>query len=363
MSKKLYFTVGPAELYFTAEEHIKTALKEQIPSISHRSIAFQNIYRKAAGNLRELLNIPESYHIFFLSSGTETWERILQNCVEKSSCHLVNGSFSKRFAQTAKDLGLKTEVLKAKDGECYVPQDIILPNDCELIALTYNETSTGAMMPVKDIAELRNAFPDTLLAVDVVSAAPYIDFPIEQVDTLFFSVQKGIGLPAGLGIWIVNEKCLKKAEEKQEKGLSIGSYHSIPSLLENSVKYMTPETPNVLGIYLFGQVMEDMNRKGIEQIKQETNYKAAVLYNAIESCNYLKPFVSNKQCQSKTTIVAELINGASSEKLHQYLKAKNMVVSTGYGDYKNQHIRIANFPTHSKEQIEMLADALLAYQE
>lgn len=362
MSKNLYFTVGPAELYFTVEDHIKQALKEQIPSISHRSIAFQNIYRKAAGNIRELLNIPESYYILFIGSGTEAWERILQNCVEHTSCHLVNGSFSKRFAQTAEALNLKTEIIKAEHGFCCTPSDIILPSDCELIALTHNETSTGVTQPAKDISQIRAAFPDALLAVDVVSSAPCFDFPVSDVDSLFFSVQKGIGLPAGLGVLIVNERCINKAELKQEKGHSIGSYHSILSLIENSVKYQTPETPNVLGIYLLGQVMENMNQKGIDQIKQEINYKAAVLYQAMETCTYLRPFVNNHQCRSKTTLVAELEDPALSEKLRNYLKAKNMIVSTGYGEYKQNHIRIGNFPTHSKEQIEMLADALVAFK-
>ncbi len=75
-----------------------------------------------------------------------------------------------------------------------------------------------------------------------------------------------------------------------------------------------------------------------------------------------KPFISKAECRSKTTIVAELHDERESEKIHNYLKEKNMIVSTGYGDNKNKHIRIANFPTHSKEQIEMLADALLSYR-
>lgn len=362
MSKNIFYTVGPAALYYTAEEHLKNALREQIPSISHRSLDFQNIYRKAAGNLRELLDIPESYYILFIGSGTEGWERILQNCVESTSCHLVNGAFSKRFAQTASALNLKTQLIKSEEGLCCQPKHIILSNDSELIALTHNETSTGVMQPAKDIAELREAFPDTLLAIDVVSSAPYLNFPVSQADSLFFSVQKGFGLPAGLGVWIVNERCIRKADQKQENGHSIGSYHSIPSLVEHAVKYQTPETPNVLAIYLLAQVLEDMNQKGLKQIRQETDYKAAVLYQALETCTYLKPFVSNAACRSKTTIVAELQDERESEKIHKYLKEKNMLVSTGYGDYKNKHIRLANFPTHSREQIEMLADTLVAYR-
>ena len=362
MHRKLHFTAGPSALYFTAEEHLKQAIREQVPSLSHRSIDFQNIYRKAAGNLRELLEIPENYHILFLSSGTEAWERLLQNCVKEKSCHLVNGAFSQRFAETAQALNLETEVINATHGSCCKPEELILPDKTELIALTHNETSTGAMQPSEDIAAIRKAFPNTLLALDVVSSAPYLNFPVQQVDSLFFSVQKGFGLPAGLGVWVVNERCYKKAEQKQEEGLSVGSYHSLPNLIAHSVKYQTPETPNVLDIYLLAQVAEDMNRKGISQIKKETDYKAAVLYQTIEECNYLQPFVKNKACRSKTTVVAELQNNMSNEELLKYLESKNMEVSTGYGEFKNRHIRIANFPTHSKEQIEMLADALIAFQ-
>lgn len=362
MSKNIFFTVGPSELYFTVEQHMKEALRKQIPSMSHRGTAFQNLYRHAAGHLRELLQLPESYYVLFLNSGSEAWERILQSCVEHKSCHLVNGAFSKRFAQTASELGLETEIVNAEDGLCCEPKNLLLSNDSELIALTYNETSTGVMQPVGDIADIRKGFPDTLLAVDVVSAAPYLTFPAEHVDSLFFSVQKGFGLPAGLGVLIVNERCLSKASKKQESGKNVGTYHSLPSLIEKAEGYETPITPNVLGIYLLGKVAEEMNLKGIAQIRRETEQKAAILYQAMDDCDYMSPFVEIKACRSKTTLVAKMHDSALHKPLMDYLAGKNMKVSSGYGKYKDQHIRIANFPAHSKEQIEQLADALLAFK-
>ena len=45
--------------------------------------------------------------------------------------------------------------------------------------------------------------------------------------------------------------------------------------------------------------------------------------------------------------------------LIEYLKSKQLIIGSGYGDFKDQHIRIANFPAHSKESIEMLVDEMV----
>ena len=79
--KKIFFTVGPSQIYPTIPNHIKNALKENVFSLSHRSEEFINIYKNTAKNLRILLNIPSTHHIFFTSSALEGMERTIQNTV------------------------------------------------------------------------------------------------------------------------------------------------------------------------------------------------------------------------------------------------------------------------------------------
>ncbi|MEJ2006521.1 MAG: aminotransferase class V-fold PLP-dependent enzyme [Cyclobacteriaceae bacterium] len=93
---KIYFTPGPSQLYFTVQEHLRTAIRKDIPSISHRSKQFELIYQETAERLTSLLNIPAGYQILFTSSATEVWERIIMNLVGHESYHLINGAFSKR---------------------------------------------------------------------------------------------------------------------------------------------------------------------------------------------------------------------------------------------------------------------------
>ena len=355
--KKFFFTPGPSQLYYTAEEHIKNALKESVPSISHRSKAYEKIHAAAIENIRELLNLPDDYHIFFTSSATEIWERIVQNLVERESFHLVNGAFSRRFHEIAENYGINALYSEAKAGTVVEAESLLIPETAELISITHNETSTGASQPVEDIYKIRQAFPDQLIAVDVVSSAPYVNLDYAQIDTAYFSVQKCFGLPAGLGVWIVNDRCMQKAQQLLNNDLIIGSYHSLPSLHEKGIKNQTPETPNMLGIYLLGKIAEDMLNKGLEQIRRETDYKAAVLYEAFNQSDLLSTFVDNKAHQSKTTLVAQC--SVPSAEIINKLAERSFIIGGGYGSFKNDHIRIANFPTHSKEHMEILADELV----
>lgn len=349
------FTPGPSQLYFTVQDHVRNAFREGVPSLSHRSKEFEKIFNHATTGLRNLLFIPDNFHIFFTSSATEIWERSLQNLVQFKSTHFVNGAFSSRYFEIAEQMGKTATKIEEQAGHAFI-KDFDLDPETELIALTHNETSTGVSLPLDFIHSFRTKYPNTLIVADAVSSLPYPNFDFTKIDSIFFSVQKGFGLPAGLGVWIVNDRCLAKAEHLQKNGVSIGTYHNLLTLLAHAKKYQTPETPNVLGIYLLGKVVEDMLRRGIQNIRKETEYKAAVLYQVLESHLHLKPFVQNKAWQSQTVIVAECGNDTSQ--IANALAAKGLYPGDGYGPFKKTQLRFANFPTHSKEQFEYLADSL-----
>lgn len=352
---QINFTPGPSQLYFTIPDHVRKSLKEGIPSLSHRSKEFETIFQQTVEGLRELLSIPKGFHVFFLGSASEIFERTIQNLVAENSVHLVNGSFSKRFYETAIQLRKDSRIIEAEPGKGF---DSALNYKTELVAITHNETSTGVSLPIDFITEVRSKNPDALITVDAVSSLPYPAFDFTQIDSLFFSVQKGFGLPAGLGVWIVNDRCIEKAKELEAKNISTGSYHNLASLLSHAKKNQTPETPNVLSIYLLRNVLQDMLARGIQTIRRETDYKAAIVYQLLNNHSVMKPFVTDKVFQSKTVIVADC--GDNMNTINKALQEKGMLPGDGYGPFKKSHLRFANFPTHSKEQFELVVDTLEA---
>ena len=355
--KKVFHTVGPTQLYPEVNGFIQEAIKNDIPSLSHRSKDFVEIYKETDKQLRKLLDIPDGYRIFFLSSGTECMERILQNLVESKSFHFVNGSFSRRFYTTAKQLGKDPDKIEVEFGKGFDFEGVRIPDETELICLTQNETSTGVALNMEDIYGLRQKYPDKLIALDIVTGVPYIKIDFNKIDCAFFSVQKGFGLPGGLGVIIANEKCIEKTRQLEEKGVMIGSYHNFITLAQNADKYQTAITPNVMNIYLLGKVCETLNNKGIGEVRRETEEKAKIFYDAFDNGDNITPFVKDEKDRSQTTIVLEIKDG-NSTKLKDLLLENNVVIGQGYKEYKEKQLRVGNFPMHTKKDIEKIVKVL-----
>lgn len=351
--KKIFFTVGPTKVYPTFLTRLKLILEKDIFSISHRSEYFHQIFENTCFSLRKLLEIPEDYPIFFLSSATEAMEKLIENLIYQKSYHLINGAFSSLFFKIAERKGLIPEKYEVPFGESFDFDQIIIPKDAEAICLTQCETSSGVIIPVEKITLLRRRHPDKLILVDIVSSVPYVNLDFKNVDGVFFSVQKGFGLPSGLGVLIISPLAYEKHLWLKKKK-KISSYLDFELFFKYYQKKEAPTTPNVFLIYFLGLVAKDMVKKGIRKIREEIEKKSAHLYqlSGIVKKNRLMPFVKEKKHQSKTVIVFE---SAFAQELKKFLEEKSIVISSGYKEMKDKHIRIANYPAHTLGEIKFLA--------
>ena len=354
--EKIYFTVGPTQVHPDVEAYIREAIQGGVCSLSHRGKQFSELFAHTAASVRKLLNIPDGFHVFFLGSATEAIERVVENCVGERSFHLVNGAFSARFFETAQELKKRPEKVEVAKGQGFDFASLAVPAEAEMVCVTHNETSTGVALDMQDVYALKRKYPDKLFAVDIVSSVPYVDVDYSLIDCAFFSVQKGFGMPAGLGVLVVNDACIAKAKSLQEKGMNIGSYHNFPVLLGYEAKHQTPETPNVLGMYLLGKICDSYLEQGIERIRKETDEKADAIYSFFEKHGTYRPFVENAAWRSKTTIVIDTPEGSGP--VIKKLSDSGFIVSSGYGKAKDTQIRLANFPVHTLKDIEGMLGAL-----
>jgi len=351
LSPRWYFTPGPSQLHPLVPETLRRAVASGLPSESHRSRRFRDEVARTREALSALLLLPEGYRICYLGSATEAMERIIQGSVARQSFHLSNGSFARRFRKVAVNLGREVDEVEVPDGEGFRLGEVRVPERAELVALTLNETSTGVALDPEGVAAVARSRPQLLVAVDAVSACPVIPLAMEHVDAFFFSVQKLFGLPAGLGVLIASPRLVERSLELERQGLSMGGYLHLPALIRAADQDQTVATPNALAIHLLGRVAEAFLETGVPALRDETHRKADRILKAGRHAGW-EPFVAESE-RSPTVLVFRVPGGG--EGVRSRLAEVGFEVGGGYGTYKAEHIRIANFPAHTPEAVEALA--------
>jgi phosphoserine aminotransferase len=342
---------GPSQLFFTVRDHIRIALKQGIAEIPNDSELFEGIFRVTVQNIRRVLAVPETFTILFTKDADIIRERIFNDLADNCTAHLVNGAVSRRFYEAALKAN-KTPSLFEWKGE----PDVSIDPAAELIAIVHDESSTGVSIPLDFISRWADKNPDALMAIDASSSLPYTEFPYDHVDTLFFDVHFGFGLPVGLAVWIVNRKCLDKANTLRLRKGFRDSFQSLTTLNAHAQEGRSPGYANTLGIYLLNEVIKDMLSRGLVAIRHETDYKAALLYQLLDRHPLMDPAAHPKALRSKTVIVADC--GDNYEKIALALRNNRFSVGEGMGPQRHRQLRFANFPAHSREQYERLIDIL-----
>ena len=348
--------VWPSQISDEVKNDIIQFAQEWIWTISHRSEQFTEISKKVHINLKKFLNIPDNYKIFYTASSTEAMEIIARSFIESKSYHFVNWVFSNKFYKSTITLGKKSNKQELEWGKWNFEVSTI-ENNAELVWITHNETTTWVMISDDFIKKIKNKHKDKLLAVDVTSSVWCVSYDIKSADIWFFSVQKWLGLPAGLWVFIANQKALEKYELIKEKGLDIGFVHSIENMLSKYDKYQTHETPNVFAIYLLWKQLERMNKKTLEKIEQETIEKYNYINSQVKNHPLLSPYVEDEKYRSKTTYVVKC-NFEVQEKIKKELAKKGFVLWGWYWKLKKDTFRIANFPSISKKDLKEIFEVI-----
>jgi phosphoserine aminotransferase len=350
---------GPSELMPYVREYMAQGV--ELSRFSHRSPEFTEVVENTKVALRRLLSIPESNHVFFLGSATNAMSLTPRNCAAERTFHFVNGAFTERFKKEAVSARKSTEVAEKAWGHGFDladPAYIVRVGDAELLCVTHNETSTGVALNPVDIAQLKKLYPDALLAVDITSSVPYVDLDFTQADVSLFSVQKGFGMPAGLGILVASPEAVERSKELERLGFDTGGYQSFGALAKAAAKHQTPETPNMADIYVLGKVCGDLIAVGGDRLRAEIDTKARFAYEYFENRPGFTPFVQESRFRSPTVIVID-VEGGSSKLIALLRERHNIRVGDGYGsNYKGRQIRIGNFPAHTEPGFQDLASAV-----
>lgn len=283
--KKHNFYAGPSILSEytirnTADAIINFAdMGLSILEISHRSKQFQAVIDEATALVKELLEIPEGFHVLWLGGGASMqFCMIPYNLLAKRAAYIDTGTWASNAIKEARLFGDVDVVASSKEANyTFIPKGFEVPADVDYFHYTSNNTIYGTeirkdpVVPCRMVADMSS---------DIFSRP--IDF--SNYDAIYAGAQKNLA-PAGVTLVIIREDALGKVDRP------------IPTMLDYRThikKGSMFNTPPVLPIFSALQTLRYYKQLGgISELERRDLEKAAYLYDAIDSSSMFQGTVTD----------------------------------------------------------------------
>ncbi len=285
MGRVYNFSAGPAVL---PEPVLKKAAEEMLDyrgtgmsvmEMSHRSKAFTEIITGAEETLRQIMNIPQNYHVLFLQGGASSqFAMVPLNLLHKSNkADYVNtGAWSKKAIAEAKKYGDITVVASSDDKTfSYIPKlDKSMFNpEADYAYIVTNNTIYGTVYH-----ELPDVSGVPLIA-DMSSNFLSQVYDVNNFGMMFAGAQKNIG-PAGVTVVIIRDDLVGHAKDFTPTMLDYKTHVDGKSLFN---------TPPCYSIYIAKMVFEWVrDLGGVPAVEKINRDKAALLYDFIDNSSLFK---------------------------------------------------------------------------
>lgn len=328
MYNRIYnFSAGPATMPEPVLEEIRDEMLNYrssgmcVMEMSHRSKVFQTIVDEAEQDLRDLMGIPDNYHVLFIQGGaTLQFSMIPMNLLKNGVAdYIITGSWSKKAYQEAKKFG-KINVLASSEDKnfSYIPDCSDLPVDPEAdyVYICENETIHGTTY---------QTLPNTkgkILVADQSSMFLSKPCNVSDYGMIYAGVQKNVG-PAGMVIAIIRKDLIR-----DDLGDKLPVYMNYKTHADSGSMY---NTPNCWAIYCCGKVFKYLKSiGGLEAMHKLNLEKAKVLYDFLDQSKLFRgtvepefrslmnvPFVTPTKEQDADVVAATKAAGFDNLKGHK----------------------------------------------
>jgi len=347
MHKKL-FIPGPVEVRKDVLEKLAT------PMIGHRTKDASKLQREISEMAMKLF-YTRNQMILSTTSGSGLMEGAIRSCTRKRAVVFSIGAFGDRWHKMAAGNNVPADKVSVEWGEATTPELVdqtLSTGKYDLMTITHNETSTGIMCPVEEIAPVVKKYPDVVWCMDAVSSlgGTKIDVDALGVDVCITSTQKAIGLPPGMSICSISEKALEAARQVEFRGFCLDLLALYDYIQKKDHQYpSTPSLPHMFALhYQLNRILEE----GLE------NRFARHLEMANRVREWAKRhfelFAAEERYASNTVTAIKNVKEISVADLNKQLGERGFMISNGYGALKEKTFRIAHMADCTLADIDEL---------
>ena len=331
------------------------------PMIGHRGQGFKDLYAKIQPQLQTLFNTRQ---LVFLSTSS-AWgvmEGAIRNLVSRKVLNCMCGAFSDKWLEVSKRCGKEAEALQVPWGSPVRAEAVdrkLATGQFDALTLIHNETSTGVMSPLVEIAALKKKYPEVMFVVDAVSSlsATKIECDALGIDVLLAGTQKALALPPGLTVFTSSPAALAKAATLKDRGY----YFDFVEFQKNAEQNMTPSTPSMGHVYALASKLEDIFAEGLEA--RHARHKKLAQMTRDWAARHGFTLFPEESFESVTLTCVN--NGAKPggrvvdvAKLQKIVKDQGFLIDGGYGKIKGTTFRISNMGDETEATMNRLYAAL-----
>ncbi|MCT4621434.1 MAG: alanine--glyoxylate aminotransferase family protein [Marinisporobacter sp.] len=350
MQKKL-FIPGPVNV---SEDVLK---KMAAPMIGHRSKDASTLQRNISEKIMKLM-YTKNQIMLSTSSGSGLMEGAVRSCTQKRAAIFSIGAFGDRWYKMATSNGVPADKFSSEWGSpttAKMVDDALSTGKYDLITITHNETSTGVMNPVEEIAEVLKKYPEVVFCLDTVSSLGGTKIEIDTlgVDICITSTQKCLGLPPGMSICSISEKAIEAAKKVENRGL----YFDLLAMYECIIKkdHQYPSTPSLSHMFALDYQLDKILEEGLEN--RFMRHKEMANYARRWAKENFDLFADESYASNTLTTVRNSRNISVSD-LNKKLEKYGYTISNGYGNLKEKTFRIAHMAETTLDDLKELLNTI-----
>jgi aspartate aminotransferase-like enzyme len=329
--------------------------------IGHRGQGFKDLYGKMQPQLQQLLYTKQLVYLS-TSSAWGVMEGALRNLVSKKVLNCMCGAFSDKWFDVSKRCGKEAEALQVEWGSPIRAEAVdkkLATGQFDALTLIHNETSTGVMSPLEEIAALKKKYPDVMFIVDSVSSMTAVPIKFDElgIDVLLAGTQKAFALPPGTAVFACSKAALAKAATMKDRGY----YFDFVEFQKNAEQNMTPSTPSIGHVFALASKLEDFFAEGLEA--RYARHRKTNQMTRDWAARHGFNLFPEKGFESLTLTC--ISNGARPggrtvdvPKLQKLVKDQGFLIDGGYGKIKGTTFRVSNMGDETEATMGQLFAAM-----
>ena len=345
------FGCGPSKVRPEQLAHLAGA-GSALMGTSHRQAPVKQLVGRVRAGLAELFALPEGYEVVLGNGGTTAfWDAAAAGLVRERALHLAFGEFSQKFATVTKGAPFLADpiVIAAEPGDAPEPTG---DPSADAVAWAHNETSTGAMVPVRRVGG--DGF-DGLILIDATSGAGGLPVDVSQADAYYFAPQKSFASDGGLWLALLSPAAIERVGELAATDRWIPESLSLATALDNSRKDQTYNTPAVATLFLLADQLEWMlSLGGLDGCVQRTRANSDHLYGWAQESDFATPFVSDPAKRSLVVGTIDFADEIDAAAVAATLRANGIVDTEPYRKLGRNQLRIGLFPAIDLADVQAL---------